>query len=106
MVALVLGGWHVAQGFEDSVLVEPGDPTHRLPLDLFERVPPIEPLDDLRLVQTDDRLGHRLVEAATDPSDRDPGPPASTALVVPWLNLLTSQSFRTSRTDGFNIEAC
>jgi hypothetical protein len=58
-----LGGWDVADGPEQSPVVERVDPFERGELDSLESSPWPAPMDDLGLVKTVDGLGERIVVA-------------------------------------------
>ena len=69
-------GWNVADGFEQSAVIEPVDPFERGVLDSFKRRSPgAAPMDDLGLIEVVDGLGQSVVIAVADAADRwfDPG---------------------------------
>ena len=65
----------VADGLQQSAMVEPVDPFEGRVFHRFERSPGPTAMDDLGLVETVDRLGQSVVVAVGDAADRglDPG---------------------------------
>ena len=70
VLLLSFGGWDVANGFEQPLVVEPVDPFERGVFDRFEVAPPPAPVDHLGLVKAIDRLGQSVVIAIADTADR------------------------------------
>ena len=62
---LELRGWHVAEGFEKTVVVVPVDPFEDSELDFFGIAPRATPADDLSREQADDGLCERVVVGVT-----------------------------------------
>jgi hypothetical protein len=60
VVCLGLGRRDVANGFEQSMVVEPRNPFERCQLDGLARLPGRSAMDQLGLVQPVDRLGSAL----------------------------------------------
>ena len=56
-----LDGWDVSDGFEYPFVVKPVDPFEGSELDVFQVVPGAASIDNFCLVETDDRLGQRIV---------------------------------------------
>jgi hypothetical protein len=71
----ILGGWNVAEGTEQAVVVEPPDPLEGGELDILDPGPGAARIDELGLVEADDGLGQGVVVAVTSAADRrlDPG---------------------------------
>ena len=63
------GGWDVADGLQQSPVVEPVDPFERGVLDRFKRSPRSASVDHLGLVEPVDRLGERIVVGIADTAD-------------------------------------
>jgi len=88
---LELGRWEVANGLQEPAVVEPVDPFQGGVLDLVDALPRAAPADQLGLVQPDDRLGQRVVEAVAAGTDRGDGTDLGEALGVAedryWLPL-------------------
>jgi hypothetical protein len=72
-----LGGWNVANRFEQASMVEPVDPFQRGELDGFQASPRAASPDHLGLVEAVDRLGQGVVVTVADAADRrlDAGAP-------------------------------
>ena len=62
--------WDVADGLQQSVVVEPRDPLERRQFDRFACLPRRATMDQLGLVQPVDRLGQRVVVAVADAAHR------------------------------------
>src|SRR5439155_5258671 len=60
----------VADGLEETPMVEPVDPLQRGEFNRLDASPRTSPPDDLCLVQPDDRLGKGVVVRVTDTADR------------------------------------
>jgi hypothetical protein len=70
VVCLSFCRWDVADGFEQSLVVEPGHPFQCGHLDVFAGLPGRAAMDQLGLVEPVDRLGERIVVAVTAAADR------------------------------------
>ena len=70
-----LGGRYVADGFEETAVVVPGDPLESGVLHCLEAPPWSSPMDHLGLEQADDRLRQSIVVGVTDAAHGglDPG---------------------------------
>lgn len=60
----------VADGFEQTPVIEPVDPFQCCELDGFKGTPGSPPVDHFGLVESVDRFGERVVVAVTDTADR------------------------------------
>jgi hypothetical protein len=69
VVGFFLGWGNVADGFEDSAVVEPVDPFQGGVFDGVEVLPRSLSSDDIGLVEADDRLGHGVVIGIPDRAD-------------------------------------
>jgi hypothetical protein len=63
---LCLCGWDVADGAEESAVVEPVDLFQGFPLDLPHRFPWADLVDDFSLEQANDVFGQSVVTGVTD----------------------------------------
>ena len=64
------GGWEVADGLQQSPVVEPVHPFQLCELDGFKGSPWSAPVDHLGLVKPVDGLGQGIVIAVADAADR------------------------------------
>jgi len=63
---LKLRRWHVADRLEKSAMIKPVHPFQRGELNGFSVPPRSASVDQFRLVETDDRLGERVVVGTLD----------------------------------------
>jgi len=67
---LEVGRWNVADWFQEPAVVEPVDPLQGGVLDLIQALPGATSVDQLGLVQPNDRLGQGVVERVALPVRR------------------------------------
>src|SRR6056297_801920 len=65
-----VGGWQMADRTEQAEIIEPVDPAQCGVLDFTDRVPRALTLNDFGFVETDDRLGQRVVVGVAGRADR------------------------------------
>ena len=89
-----LGRRDRTNGLQEAAMVEPVDPLQGGVLDLVDAPPGAAPVDQLGLVQPDDRLGQGVVVAVAAGTDRgdgagvgEPFGVADGQVLLPWLPL-------------------
>jgi hypothetical protein len=85
-----LGGWDVADGLEQTPVVEPIDPFKRGELYRLERAPRTTSVDHLGLEQADDGFRQGIVVLVSDTADRWLNPRLGEALGVSNRHVLNS----------------
>jgi hypothetical protein len=89
---LELCRWDIADGLQETAVVEPVDPFQGGVLDLVDALPGAAPADQLGLVQADDRLGQGVVVGVAAGADRGDRPSLGEALGVADRQILAALS--------------